>query len=128
MVPALVLGMPLFDTALVVISRLRRGLNPLTTPGQDHTSHRLVAAGFTTREAVMIHYLAAGMYGLLAIFVTQASVFEGYVAGAAAALVSLYALVRLENQFTRTQLASPRSSPAQGDGAHPLSPGSRGQG
>jgi UDP-GlcNAc:undecaprenyl-phosphate GlcNAc-1-phosphate transferase len=105
MAPVLVLGVPLFDTALVVVSRLRRGLNPLTTPGQDHTSHRLVAAGFTTREAVMLHYLAGGAFGVLAIFVTQASVFEGYIAGGAAALVSLAALLRLENGFRKTNSA-----------------------
>lgn len=102
MAPALVLGMPLFDTTLVVISRLRRGLNPLTTPGKDHTSHRLVAAGFTTREAVLIHYLAAGAFGVLAIFVTQASVAEGYAVGAAAAVAGLWALIRLEGRFRRS--------------------------
>jgi UDP-GlcNAc:undecaprenyl-phosphate GlcNAc-1-phosphate transferase len=108
MTPVLVLGVPLFDTTLVVISRLRRGLNPLTTPGKDHTSHRLVAAGFTTREAVMIHYLAAGIFGVLAIFVTQANAFEGYVVGVAAALVSAFALVRLESQYRRALVREPK--------------------
>ena len=45
MVPVLVLGVPIFDTTLVTISRLRRGVNPLTTPGKDHLSHRLVKRG-----------------------------------------------------------------------------------
>ena len=128
MVPVLVLGLPLFDTALVVVSRLRRGLNPLTTPGKDHTSHRLVAAGFTTREAVMIHYLAAGAFGLLSIFVTQASVFEGYVVGAGAALISLFALLRLEDRFRRTNPPPPsaRPSPLEAEGAPSLSSSGRG--
>jgi UDP-GlcNAc:undecaprenyl-phosphate GlcNAc-1-phosphate transferase len=102
MVPVLVLGVPLFDTALVILSRLRRGLNPLTTPGKDHTSHRLVSAGFTTREAVMIHYLAAGVLGVLAIFITQAGILEGYIVGAVAAVLGLVALIRLEIQFRRS--------------------------
>ena len=102
MAPVLVLGVPLFDTTLVVISRLRRRLNPLTTPGKDHTSHRLVQAGFTTREAVMIHYLVAGVFGMLAIFVTQASILEGYAVGVVAALICLLALIRLEIQFRKT--------------------------
>ncbi len=106
MAPVLALGVPLFDTTLVVVSRLRRGLNPLTTPGKDHTSHRLVSAGFTTREAVLIHYLAACAFGVLAIFVTQASVLEGYIVGGVAALLSLLALIRLEIQFERAQLNS----------------------
>ena len=33
MVPPIVLAVPIFDTSLVIVSRLRRGLNPLTTPG-----------------------------------------------------------------------------------------------
>ncbi len=45
LVPICVLGLPIFDTTLVFISRLRRGKNPLTTPGKDHLSHRLVRAG-----------------------------------------------------------------------------------
>jgi UDP-GlcNAc:undecaprenyl-phosphate GlcNAc-1-phosphate transferase len=116
MTPVLVLGVPLFDTTLVVVSRLRRRLNPLTTPGKDHTSHRLVAAGFTTREAVMIHYLAGGALGVLAIFVTQASAFEGYVASGAAALVALYALIWLERLFRATAALTRSSGPAGGAG------------
>ena len=92
MVPALVMGMPIFDTTLVFISRLRRGQNPLTTPGKDHVSHRLVGLGFTTREAVMIHYLIGGAFGLAAILVTQSNVREGYLIGAGLALFGLYGL------------------------------------
>ncbi len=92
MVPIVVMGMPIFDTTLVFVSRLRRGQNPLTTPGKDHVSHRLVGLGFTTREAVMSHYLVSGMYGMVAILVTQATIVEGYILSGAAALVSLYGL------------------------------------
>ena len=96
MVPVMVLGLPIFDTALVCVSRLRRGLNPLTTPGKDHTSHRLVALGFTQREAVMALYLVCGGLGMCALFLTKASIVEGYAVGGAVALAALYALVRLE--------------------------------
>ncbi|HIP97715.1 MAG TPA: undecaprenyl/decaprenyl-phosphate alpha-N-acetylglucosaminyl 1-phosphate transferase [Anaerolineae bacterium] len=96
MVPVMTLGLPIFDTTLVVISRLRRGLNPLTAAGKDHTSHRLVTLGFTQREAVMALYLVGGALGVIAIFLTQATVVEGYVVGATVALVGLYALWRLE--------------------------------
>ncbi len=96
MVPVLILGLPLFDTALVIISRLRRGHNPLTTPGKDHVSHRLVALGYTRREAVLICYLICAGLGVIALFVTQASIVEGYVVGGIMAVVGLVALVRLE--------------------------------
>lgn len=94
MVPVMILGLPIFDTTLVILSRLRRGVSP-NTAGKDHTSHRLVAMGFSQREAVLILYLAAGMFGLIALFITEATVFEGYVMGTAVALAALYAIWRL---------------------------------
>lgn len=96
MIPVIVLGLPVFDTTLVTISRLRRGLNPLTTPGKDHVSHRLVKMGFTRREAVLMLYLACGALGVLAMYETQATLIEGYVIGAVILAGGVYALVRLE--------------------------------
>jgi UDP-GlcNAc:undecaprenyl-phosphate GlcNAc-1-phosphate transferase len=96
MVPVLILGLPLFDTTLVILSRLRRSLNPLTTPGKDHVSHRLVALGYTRREAVLICYLICAGLGIVALFVTQAGIVEGYVVGGLVAAFALWALWRLE--------------------------------
>jgi UDP-GlcNAc:undecaprenyl-phosphate/decaprenyl-phosphate GlcNAc-1-phosphate transferase len=96
MVPVLILGLPLFDTTLVIISRLRRGLNPLTTPGKDHTSHRLLTMGYSRREAVLICYLLCAALGVVALFITQASILEGYVVGGMVTLAALWALWRME--------------------------------
>jgi len=63
----LVLGVPLLDTTLVVVSRLRRDLNPLTTPGTDHLSHRFVSLGLPVPLAVALLWVAGfgcGMAGL----------------------------------------------------------------
>ncbi|NLG26922.1 MAG: hypothetical protein GX557_03375, partial [Chloroflexi bacterium] len=91
-----VLGVPIVDTALVTFSRLRRGLNPLTTPGKDHISHRLVKLGHTQREAVLILYLAGCALGVISMYLTQASVIEGYVVGGLVGVVACYLLWRLE--------------------------------
>lgn len=69
MVPVLVLALPLFDTLLVVISRLRRGLNPLKHGGTDHLAHRLVARGASAREAVQELWLMAVGAGALGLYV-----------------------------------------------------------
>ena len=107
MVPVLVMGLPIFDTTLVITSRLRRRLNPATTPGQDHISHRLVAAGMTQREAVLTLYVVSFILGLLATFVTQASVLEGYTVGILVALAGLYALWRVEHPpFFKSQISN----------------------
>jgi len=96
MVPVLVLGLPIFDTTLVLVSRLRRGVNPFTTAGKDHTSHRLVAMGFTRREAVLILYMVCVAFGMLALFLTRASVLEAYATAGVVVVLALVALVRLE--------------------------------
>jgi UDP-GlcNAc:undecaprenyl-phosphate/decaprenyl-phosphate GlcNAc-1-phosphate transferase len=95
MVPVMVLGIAIFDTTLVVISRLRRGLNPFTTPGKDHLSHRLVALGWTQREAVMLLYLVCGMLGMAAMFITKATILEGYLVGGVVVFAAIAVLIRL---------------------------------
>lgn len=82
MIPLAVLAVPLFDTTLVFVSRLRRGRNPLTTPGKDHVSHRLVAGGMTRREAVLTCYLLAGLGGVFASYIASSTTSDAYVAGA----------------------------------------------
>ena len=97
MVPVFVLGLPIFDMSLVVFSRLRRGVSP-NTAGKDHTSHRLVDLGFSQREAVLILYLACGALGMVAVFITQASVVEGYMIGGAVTAVALYLILWLDKK------------------------------
>ncbi|MBW7884961.1 MAG: undecaprenyl/decaprenyl-phosphate alpha-N-acetylglucosaminyl 1-phosphate transferase [Caldilineaceae bacterium] len=92
MIPLLVLGLPIFDTTLVFVSRLRRRKNPLTTPGKDHVSHRLAFLLGSKREAVLICYLLAGAMGLVAVFASQATYGEGVVIATTVAAIGIYAL------------------------------------
>ena len=64
--------------------------------GQDHVSHRLVIMEATQREAVLMLYLVCCALGVVAMFLTQATIIEGYVMGGVLAAVALYALWRLE--------------------------------
>ena len=95
MVPLFILGVPLFDLTLVTFARLIRGVNPLTAAGKDHSSHRLVRLGFSQREAVLILYLLGGVYGMVALFITQSNRSEGYAIGLTAAALSLIGIYRL---------------------------------
>lgn len=95
-IPILVLGIPIFDTTLVFISRLRRRRNPFTTPGQDHLSHRLIARGWTRREAVLLLYLAAVALGVFAMFCAQAGDWENYLVLGMASFGALAALWKFE--------------------------------
>ncbi len=53
---ALILTVPLFDTAFVLVLRRLAGRSA-TKGGTDHVSHRLVSLGFSERTAVRILYL-----------------------------------------------------------------------
>jgi UDP-GlcNAc:undecaprenyl-phosphate GlcNAc-1-phosphate transferase len=96
MIPLLVLGLPILDTTLVFLSRLRRGKNPLTTPGKDHVSHRLAHLLGSRREAVLVCYLICCAFGLAAVFVSQATFGEAFVVAFVVTGVCAYSLWRLE--------------------------------
>jgi UDP-GlcNAc:undecaprenyl-phosphate/decaprenyl-phosphate GlcNAc-1-phosphate transferase len=51
-----ILVVPLFDTAFVLVLRRLAG-RPATRGGTDHVSHRLVSLGFSERSAVRVLYL-----------------------------------------------------------------------
>jgi UDP-GlcNAc:undecaprenyl-phosphate GlcNAc-1-phosphate transferase len=71
-VPIIVLGLPVFDTSLVVFTRLREGRSPLVG-GRDHTSHRLVTMGLSHRLAVITLYGVCVLLGLASIAASEAS-------------------------------------------------------
>ncbi len=59
---ALILTVPLFDTAFVLVLRRLAGRSA-TKGGTDHVSHRLVSLGFSERTAVRILYLVGLVSG-----------------------------------------------------------------
>ncbi len=70
LVPLIVLAVPLYDVASVVIHRLRLGESPFRGD-RRHFSHRLVRKGMTQRGAVLTIYLATAATGLPAIVLAR---------------------------------------------------------
>jgi UDP-GlcNAc:undecaprenyl-phosphate GlcNAc-1-phosphate transferase len=64
-VPILLLSVPIFDTNLVTISRLKQR-KAIYQAGLDHTYHRLVTLGWPPSRAVLTMHLAAILSGCLA--------------------------------------------------------------
>ncbi|MCJ7832372.1 MAG: undecaprenyl/decaprenyl-phosphate alpha-N-acetylglucosaminyl 1-phosphate transferase [Actinobacteria bacterium] len=79
-VPVLILGVPVFDTILVIISRSRAG-TPIYQGGTDHSSHRLTDIGFTARGVALATYAAQATACATALFIVEA--------GDTAALIAL---------------------------------------
>ncbi|HTU34315.1 MAG TPA: MraY family glycosyltransferase [Candidatus Acidoferrum sp.] len=112
LVPILILGVPIFDTTLVSISRARRGLLPFTSPGKDHTAHRLSNLGLGHRGAVLVMYGLATGFGALALAFPWLSVTASYVFVATLAVAAIFAVYLLESVPYERQVKVPKSSPA----------------
>jgi UDP-GlcNAc:undecaprenyl-phosphate GlcNAc-1-phosphate transferase len=65
--PLLVLGMPVTDVIFAIIRRSWRGLS-IARADRGHLHHRLLDAGLTQRQAVLILYAISFCFGLAAVF------------------------------------------------------------
>jgi UDP-GlcNAc:undecaprenyl-phosphate GlcNAc-1-phosphate transferase len=84
-IPILILFIPIMDTAFVSLMRKLSG-RPISMGGQDHSSHRMVAIGFSERTAVLTLYGFAGVSGILAMVVSRLAL------GVSLVLVAIYLL------------------------------------
>ncbi len=84
-IPVLILFIPILDTGFVSVMRklFRRRISQ---GGRDHSSHRLVAIGFSEKKAVLILYAFSVTSGLMALLINRLS------AGTAIVIVILYLL------------------------------------
>jgi UDP-GlcNAc:undecaprenyl-phosphate/decaprenyl-phosphate GlcNAc-1-phosphate transferase len=94
--PVLILGVTIFDTTLVTISRARRGLLPFATPGKDHAAHRLSNLGLGHRGAVVTLYLLGAIGGGAAVFISYLSTRGALFLGTLALTVILLGVAYLE--------------------------------
>jgi len=109
-IPVMVLGVPIFDTSLVWISRSRRGLVPFTSPGKDHSAHRLANTALGQRRAVLVMYAAGVLSGSLALFVTHLTAHTAYVLLVVLITMAVAAVIALE-RFPYQRQATKRSNP-----------------
>jgi UDP-GlcNAc:undecaprenyl-phosphate GlcNAc-1-phosphate transferase len=94
--PVLILGVTIFDTTLVTISRARRGLLPFATPGKDHAAHRLSNLGLGHRGAVLTLYLLGALGGGAAVIVNYLSTRGAVLVGALTLAIIFLGVVYLE--------------------------------
>ncbi len=66
--PVLLLAVPILDTSVAVISRLRRRVSPFKG-GKDHLSHRLMRSGFSRKSTALLLWLLSAFFASLAILV-----------------------------------------------------------
>jgi UDP-GlcNAc:undecaprenyl-phosphate GlcNAc-1-phosphate transferase len=78
-VPIFLLAIPILDTTVAVLSRIRRHISPFQG-GQDHLSHRLIRAGCSRRTAAFSLWGLSALYAFIAVFISNTeSSFENYI-------------------------------------------------
>jgi UDP-GlcNAc:undecaprenyl-phosphate/decaprenyl-phosphate GlcNAc-1-phosphate transferase len=95
--PILLLAIPILDTTVAVLSRLRRGVSPFLG-GKDHLSHRLVRTGLSRKIAAIALWALSAIFALFAVILTFLS--EKYEVYFVATTAFLWALLFLA--FFRT--------------------------
>jgi UDP-GlcNAc:undecaprenyl-phosphate GlcNAc-1-phosphate transferase len=74
-VPLLLLAVPILDTTIAIISRIRRGTSPFQG-GQDHMSHRLIRIGLSRKKSVVTLWGMSFTFSLLAVAVGKFTLFN----------------------------------------------------
>ncbi len=73
MAPIIVLALPIFDTLFAIIRRIIKGksFKAVLMPDKGHLHHRLIAKGYTHKQAVLILYGISATLGMFAIILLE---------------------------------------------------------
>ena len=85
LVPFIILGLPIFDTASAIIRRILKGQSPMVAD-RSHIHHKLIDMGLNQKQAVSTLYIVSGVLGLSAVLLTTSG-------GAKAALFILALII-----------------------------------
>jgi UDP-GlcNAc:undecaprenyl-phosphate GlcNAc-1-phosphate transferase len=76
--PLVVLGLPIFDVTWAIIRRIIKGksIKAIFQADKGHLHHRLVAKGFSQKQAVLILYAVSAALGLFAIIILESGIWK----------------------------------------------------
>ena len=108
-IPVLILGVPIFDFAYILIARLYRGdtrtiREVIEHCATDHLSHRLVWIGFSQGKAVLFIYVIAAGLGITGVLLRNADGLADSIFGLIQGLAILFVVVTLMNTAARRQI------------------------
>ena len=76
--PIIILGMPIFDTIFAIFRRIIKGksLKAVFKPDKGHLHHKLMAKGYTQRQAVLIMYGITAILGMFAVILLESGIWK----------------------------------------------------
>ena len=89
-VPFLILGLPIFDTAFAFIRRIAHGQSPMHAD-RSHIHHRLIDMGLNQKQAVATLYVISAILGLSAVVLTTSGEQKAMLMFAALCIVAVVA-------------------------------------
>ena len=76
--PIIVLALPIFDTLFAIVRRIAKGksIKAVLKPDKGHLHHRLMARGYTQKQAVLIMYGITAILGMFAIILLESGIWK----------------------------------------------------
>lgn len=76
--PLIVLGLPIFDTIWAIIRRLIKGksIKAVFKADKGHLHHKLVAKGFSQKQAVLVLYGISAIFGMFAVILCDSGIWK----------------------------------------------------
>lgn len=76
--PLIVLGLPIFDTIWAIIRRLIKGksIKAVFKADKGHLHHKIVARGFSQKQAVLILYGISAIFGIFAVVLCDSGIWK----------------------------------------------------
>ena len=74
----IVLGLPIFDVVWAIIRRMVKGksIKAIFKADKGHLHHRLLAKGFSQKQAVLVMYAMSAALGLFAIILLESGIWK----------------------------------------------------
>lgn len=100
--PVLILGVPIFDTIFAMVRRAIKR-RPLFAPDGGHIHHRLIKAGFSQRQAVLILYTITSTLCIIAVsLITQDLWKLGLLIAMSTIFISLWIASMIKSRDSKT--------------------------
>ncbi|MBR5871961.1 MAG: undecaprenyl/decaprenyl-phosphate alpha-N-acetylglucosaminyl 1-phosphate transferase [Clostridia bacterium] len=100
LIPVIIFGYPLFDTAFAFARRILQGRSPFSAD-RGHLHHRIIDMGFNVKQSVSILYCICSVLGILAIMLTEQRAIASLVILIIALVIGLFNYLLNKNKNTR---------------------------
>lgn len=76
--PLIVLGLPIFDTLFAIVRRIIKGksIKAIFKADKGHLHHKLIARGYSQKQAVLILYGISAIFGMFAVILCDSGIWK----------------------------------------------------